>query len=135
MHTCNLCIQLQIANLQCNLCIHLCIHFHIYKSTLQLMHTIANANHACRLVRICWPVLRPRAAACALAMNHDLFTKCRIFSFQHIFNFKKSNVNCQQPALNAIALCCYPNVKVEFRDSSQICTTAPIFMMYFTFTF
>ena len=26
-----------------------------------------------------------------------------------------------------IALCCYPNVKVEIRDSSQICTTAPIF--------
>ena len=25
------------------------------------------------------------------------------------------------------ALCCYPNVKVEIRDSSQICTTAPIF--------
>ena len=26
------------------------------------------------------------------------------------------------------ALCCYPNVKVEFRDSGQICTTAPIFL-------
>ena len=38
-------------------------------------------------------------------------------------------------SLTVIALCCYPNVKVEFRDSSQICTTAPIFMMYFTFTF
>ena len=25
------------------------------------------------------------------------------------------------------ALCCYPHVKVEIRDSSQICTTAPIF--------
>ena len=31
-------------------------------------------------------------------------------------------------ALRAIALCCYPNVKVEFRDSGQICTTAPIFL-------
>ena len=26
------------------------------------------------------------------------------------------------------ALCCYPNVKVEIRDSSQICTTALIFL-------
>ena len=104
---CNLCIKFQIANLQCNLCIHLCIHFHIYKSTLQLMHTIANANHACRLVLICWPVLRTRAAACALDMKHDLFTmsvnvKCRIFSthFYDIFA-TKSNVNCQKSTLNA----------------------------------
>ena len=36
---------------------------------------------------------------------------------------------------HTIALWGSLNVKLEFRDSSQISTTAPIFMMYFTFTF
>ena len=32
--------------------------------------------------------------------------------------------------LPTIALCSYPHVKVEIRDSSQISTTAPIFLQF-----
>ena len=42
--------------------------------------------------------------------------------------YRESPPICDKGKIGLItALCCYPNVKVEFRDSSQICTTAPIF--------
>ena len=52
----------------------------------------------------------------------------------------RCSVQCQEsPNLGACdtgaestanALCCYPHVKVEIRDSTQICTPAPIFSGY-----